>query len=54
MRGHGRSGKPESMESYSPQLYANDFMIVSRAFDLNKPTYVGWLVSHYLLRLAFS
>lgn len=30
MRGHGRSGKPDSMENYSPQLYANDFLAVSR------------------------
>lgn len=53
MRGHGRSGKPDSMENYSPQLYANDFLAVSRAFDLKNPTYVGWLVPRYLLQCTF-
>lgn len=45
VRGHGRSGKPDSIKGYTPQLYADDFLTVSRAFDLVKPIYVGWLVS---------
>ncbi|KAL0960080.1 hypothetical protein HGRIS_011725 [Hohenbuehelia grisea] len=42
MRGHGRSGKPDSEEAYKSARYAEDFSAVSEAFGLEKPFYVGW------------
>lgn len=42
MRGHGRSGKPDSIEGYSSQLYADDFMAVIEAFNVKRPVVIGW------------
>ncbi|KAJ3898882.1 Alpha/Beta hydrolase protein [Lentinula edodes] len=42
LRGHGRSGKPETVESHASELYANDFMAVASEFGLHKPVLVGW------------
>jgi pimeloyl-ACP methyl ester carboxylesterase len=42
MRGHGRSDKPVSENSYEPQRYVDDFEAVSQAFGLHKPFYAGW------------
>ncbi|KAH8110104.1 Alpha/Beta hydrolase protein, partial [Phellopilus nigrolimitatus] len=42
MRGHGRSGKPDNIEGYASNLYADDFAEVLRAFGLRKPVLVGW------------
>ncbi|KAF8828361.1 hypothetical protein HHX47_DHR4001046 [Lentinula edodes] len=41
LRGHGRSGKPETVESHASELYANDFMAVASEFGLHKPVLVG-------------
>jgi len=42
MRGHGRSGKPETAEGHASHLYAADFKAVIDAFSLTKPLFVGW------------
>ncbi|THH17321.1 hypothetical protein EW146_g3464 [Bondarzewia mesenterica] len=42
LRGHGRSGMPDSPESHQSKLYADDFMAVVRGFKLSKPVLVGW------------
>jgi pimeloyl-ACP methyl ester carboxylesterase len=42
MRGHGRSGKPATLEGYSSRDYADDFNAVVKAFELQKPVLVGW------------
>lgn len=42
MRGHGRSGKPDSIEGYSSKLYADDFAAVVEAHGLSRPFVVGW------------
>ncbi|KAJ3833526.1 Alpha/Beta hydrolase protein, partial [Lentinula raphanica] len=42
LRGHGRSGKPETAESHSSKLYADDFMAVASEFDLKNPVLAGW------------
>ncbi|KAH8103686.1 Alpha/Beta hydrolase protein [Phellopilus nigrolimitatus] len=42
MRGHGRSGKPDSIEGYASNLYADDFAEVLKAFGLRKPVFIGW------------
>ncbi|KAF5331354.1 hypothetical protein D9611_011878 [Ephemerocybe angulata] len=42
MRGHGRSGKPLTMEGHSSKLYADDFAAVSKGFGLKSPLYNGW------------
>jgi len=42
MRGHGRSGKPETEAEHISLLYANDFEAVVHGFGLKKPAFVGW------------
>ncbi|TFK35063.1 alpha/beta-hydrolase [Crucibulum laeve] len=43
MRGHGGSGKPETMEGHVSSLYAADFAAVVQAFDIKQPPIlVGW------------
>ncbi|KAH8116707.1 alpha/beta-hydrolase [Phellopilus nigrolimitatus] len=42
MRGHGRSGKPDTIEGYASRLYADDFAAVVKGFNLRKPVVVGW------------
>lgn len=42
MRGHGRSGKPNTVEGHTSALYAADFTAVANGFALNKPVFVGW------------
>ena len=42
MRGHGRSGKPDSIEGYSSKVYADDFAAVVGAHGLSRPFVVGW------------
>lgn len=42
IRGHGRSGKPETAESYVSKLYADDFKAVLDAFSLVKPVLAAW------------
>ncbi|KAH8114077.1 alpha/beta-hydrolase [Phellopilus nigrolimitatus] len=44
MRGHGQSGKPDSIDGYASKLYADDFAEVMKAFGLRKPVVVGWSV----------
>lgn len=44
MRGHGQSGKPDTAEGYTSELYAQDFAAVIKAFDVQKPIIVGWYV----------
>jgi Predicted hydrolases or acyltransferases (alpha/beta hydrolase superfamily) len=44
MRGHGRSGKPNTPKDHSSSLYADDFSTVAKAFSLVKPVFVGWWV----------
>lgn len=44
MRGHGRSGKPDTIEGYSSQLYADDYAAVAHAFKLKNSVLVGWCV----------
>ncbi|KDQ24360.1 hypothetical protein PLEOSDRAFT_1078511 [Pleurotus ostreatus PC15] len=41
MRGHGRSGKPNTPEGHTSALYAADFTAVANGFALNKPVFVG-------------
>ncbi|KAJ5818508.1 alpha/beta-hydrolase [Penicillium riverlandense] len=42
MRGHGRSDQPTSAESYTSQLFAEDFKAVCKAFNVTKPFLAGW------------
>ncbi|KAH9483247.1 Non-heme chloroperoxidase [Psilocybe cubensis] len=42
MRGHGRSGKPDTIEGHASNLYADDFVAVVNAFGLQSPLFVGW------------
>ncbi|KLO08125.1 alpha/beta-hydrolase [Schizopora paradoxa] len=42
MRGHGRSGKPDSAEGFASQRYAEDFAAVMKAFNLHRPVVLGW------------
>ncbi|KAJ3519764.1 hypothetical protein NMY22_g13054 [Coprinellus aureogranulatus] len=42
LRGHGRSGKPDTVEGYSSELYAQDFNTVVQAFNVSSPILVGW------------
>ncbi|VDC05612.1 unnamed protein product [Peniophora sp. CBMAI 1063] len=42
LRGHGRSGKPETPEGYASERFAQDFAAVMEAFDLKRPVLVGW------------
>ncbi|KAJ7817246.1 hypothetical protein B0H14DRAFT_2374140 [Mycena olivaceomarginata] len=42
VRGHGRSGKPNSAEGYASSLYAADFAAVVAEFSLHMPVFVGW------------
>lgn len=44
MRGHGRSDKPDTAAAHVSARYADDFAAVSKAFNLNKPVFVGWSV----------
>ncbi|KAH6918790.1 Alpha/Beta hydrolase protein [Coprinopsis sp. MPI-PUGE-AT-0042] len=42
LRGHGRSGKPDTAAGYLSSLFADDFAAVSRAFNLESPLFLGW------------
>ncbi|KAJ7746289.1 alpha/beta-hydrolase [Mycena metata] len=42
IRGHGRSGKPNTAEAYESKLFADDFRTVMDAFALKKPVLAGW------------
>ncbi|KAI0320006.1 Alpha/Beta hydrolase protein [Amylostereum chailletii] len=42
MRGHGRSGMPDTPEGHLSHLYAADFKAVVDAFGLKRPVLVGW------------
>lgn len=42
MRGHGRSGQPETMEGHASKLYADDFAAVCKGFGLVSPIFNGW------------
>lgn len=42
IRGHGRSGKPNTAEAYESKLFADDFKAVMEAFELKKPVLAGW------------
>lgn len=42
LRGHGRSGKPETIEGHASSLWADDFMAVVNAFGLKNPVHFGW------------
>lgn len=42
LRGHGRSGKPDTLDGYSSALYAQDFDSVIKAFNVTSPILVGW------------
>lgn len=42
IRGHGRSGKPNTAEAYESKLFADDFQTVMEAFELKKPVLAGW------------
>ncbi|VDC05615.1 unnamed protein product [Peniophora sp. CBMAI 1063] len=42
MRGHGRSGKPKTAEEYASERFAQDFVAVVEAFNLERPVLVGW------------
>ncbi|KZV64169.1 alpha/beta-hydrolase [Peniophora sp. CONT] len=42
MRGHGRSGKPKTVEGYESVKFAEDFAAVVEAFDLKRPVFIGW------------
>ncbi|ETW75852.1 Esterase/lipase/thioesterase [Heterobasidion irregulare TC 32-1] len=44
MRGHGRSAKPDTQDGHLSRLYADDFMTVVRAFNLEYPIFVGWSI----------
>ncbi|KAJ7199560.1 Alpha/Beta hydrolase protein [Mycena haematopus] len=41
IRGHGRSGKPNTQEAYESKLFADDFKTVMDAFGLKKPVLAG-------------
>ncbi|KAJ7510532.1 alpha/beta-hydrolase [Mycena galericulata] len=42
IRGHGRSGKPNTPEAYESKRFADDFKTVTDAFGLKKPVLTGW------------
>lgn len=42
VRGHGRSGKPDNEDAWESQRFAEDFVTVVDAFQLDKPFVVGW------------
>ncbi|EJD03465.1 alpha/beta-hydrolase [Fomitiporia mediterranea MF3/22] len=42
VRGHGRSGKPDTIEEYASKLFADDFAAVLQAFKVHKPIVVAW------------
>ncbi|KAJ7220212.1 alpha/beta-hydrolase [Mycena pura] len=42
LRGHGRSGKPDTAEAYESKMFAADFKTVMDAFKLHRPVFVGW------------
>ncbi|KDR71247.1 hypothetical protein GALMADRAFT_159486 [Galerina marginata CBS 339.88] len=42
LRGHGRSGKPNTTEAYASNLFADDFAAVIKAFNVKSPLFVGW------------
>ncbi|TEB19335.1 alpha/beta-hydrolase [Coprinellus micaceus] len=42
LRGHGRSGKPDTLSGYSSELYAQDFAAVLKTFGIKSPILVGW------------
>jgi pimeloyl-ACP methyl ester carboxylesterase len=42
LRAFGRSGKPATSESFTPQRYAEDFAAVCKPLKIIKPIYVGW------------
>ncbi|KAJ7671530.1 alpha/beta-hydrolase [Mycena polygramma] len=42
IRGHGRSGKPNTAEAYESKLFSDDFKTVIDAFGLKKPVLAGW------------
>jgi len=57
MRGHGRSGMPTDLADYTSRLYADDFALVTKAFGLTRPIFLGWYVPlqsypDYLLTLG--
>ncbi|THH14921.1 hypothetical protein EW146_g5487 [Bondarzewia mesenterica] len=55
LRGHGRSGKPETEAGYRSELFAQDFDAVASAFGVRKPVLVGWWESwKYGLPMLFS
>jgi len=53
VRGHGRSGKPPSIEGHASSLYADDFEAVIRGFKLKKPVVVGWSVLFFLMTVVY-
>ncbi|KAH9838237.1 alpha/beta-hydrolase [Rhodofomes roseus] len=42
MRGHGRSGMPESLAAYRALRHAEDFRTVCEAFGVVRPIVLGW------------
>ena len=42
LRGHGRSGQPDTPAGYLSHLWAEDFANVAQAFNLTAPVFVGW------------
>ncbi|OCB92236.1 alpha/beta-hydrolase [Sanghuangporus baumii] len=42
MRGHGRSGKPDTIDEYASKLYADDFAAVLHTFKVRRPVVVTW------------
>lgn len=54
LRGHGLSGKPESEDEYTSELWADDIQAVIDALNLSDPILVGWsfgagLILDYIL-----
>ncbi|KDR73835.1 hypothetical protein GALMADRAFT_71580 [Galerina marginata CBS 339.88] len=54
LRGHGRSGKPNTTEAYASNLFANDFQTVVSAFKIKSPLFVGWSYGGTVLADIFT
>ncbi|KAF8987691.1 alpha beta-hydrolase [Cyathus striatus] len=54
LRGHGRSGKPNTTEAYDSNLFADDFAAVIKYFNVKSPLYVGWSYGGTVVTDIFS
>jgi len=48
VRGHGQSDKPDSYESYDPEVIASDIVAIMNALNIRKAHYFGYSMGAWI------